>query len=319
MTESHRPKWRDWLSSHPEALSLLALLVLCGAMLFISDRFFTWENLSNVARQVSINAIIATGMTIVILTGGIDLSVGSVMALSMTFSAGAMLAGVSPWVGVAIGLGTGGAAGAINGVLIAYARLPAIIVTLAMMEIPRGLALFYTGGYPQSGLPESFAWLGRGALFGIQVPIIIMAAVVAAAFVLLTYFPVGRYLYSLGGNEEAARLSGVRVERYKLLAYVLSGATAALSGLVLSSRLMSGQPNAGLGFELDAIAAVVLGGTAITGGRGSIIGTLIGALTLGVLNNGLNLIGVSPYPQKIVKGLIILLAIYVGSLKRDHR
>jgi len=319
MTESTRPKWRDWLSSHPEALSLLALLVLCGAMLAVSGQFFTWENLSNVARQVSINAIIATGMTIVILTGGIDLSVGSVMALSMTFSAGAMLAGVSPWIGILIGLGTGVAAGAINGVLIAYARLPAIIVTLAMMEIPRGLALFYTGGYPQSGLPESFAWLGRGALLGIQIPIIIMAAVVAAAFVLLTCFPVGRYLYGLGGNEEAVRLSGVRVERYKLLAYVLSGATAALSGLVLSSRLMSGQPNAGLGFELDAIAAVVLGGTAITGGRGSIIGTLIGALTLGVLNNGLNLMGVSPYPQKIVKGLIILLAIYVGSLKRDQR
>lgn len=319
MTESTRPKWRDWLSSHPEVLSLLALFVLCGAMLVVSDQFFSWENLSNVARQVSINAIIATGMTIVILTGGIDLSVGSVMALSMTFSAGAMLAGVSPWVSILIGLGTGVVAGAINGVLIAYARLPAIIVTLAMMEIPRGLALFYTGGYPQSGLPETFAWLGRGALFGIQIPIIIMVAVVAAAFVLLTYFPVGRYLYGLGSNEEAVRLSGVRVERYKLLAYVLSGATAALSGLVLSSRLMSGQPNAGLGFELDAIAAVVLGGTAITGGRGSIIGTLIGALTLGVLNNGLNLMGVSPYPQKIVKGLIILLAIYVGSLKRDQR
>lgn len=319
MIASHRSRWRDWLSSHPEALSLMALVVLSGAMLFVSDRFFTWENLSNVARQVSINAIIATGMTIVILTGGIDLSVGAVMALSMTLSAGAMLAGISTWLAVMIGLGTGVLAGAINGVLIAYARLPAIIVTLAMMEIPRGFALFYTGGYPQSGLPASFGWLGRGAVAGIQSPIIIMLAVVGAAFVLLTYFPVGRYLYGMGGNEEAVRLSGIRVERYKLLAYILSGLTAALSGLVLSSRLMSGQPNAGLGFELDAIAAVVLGGTAITGGRGSILGTLIGAFTLGVLNNGLNLVGVSPYPQKIVKGLIILLAIYVGSLKRDRR
>jgi ribose transport system permease protein len=318
MSESNRPRWRDWLSSHPEALSLLALFVLCGAMLFVSDRFFTLENLSNVARQVSINAIIATGMTIVILTGGIDLSVGSVMTLSMTFSAGSMLAGVPPWLGILIGLGTGIAFGAANGVLIAYARLPAIIVTLATMEIPRGLALFYTGGYPQSGLPESFAWLGRGAVLGIQTPIIIMVVVFAAAFVLLTYFPVGRYLYGLGGNEEAVRLSGVRVERYKVLAYTLSGFTAAISGLVLSSRLMSGQPNAGIGFELDAIAAVVLGGTAITGGRGSIVGTLIGAFTLGVLNNGLNLMGVSPYTQKILKGLIILLAIYVGSIKRDR-
>lgn len=320
MIEGHsRRPWRGWLVRHPEALSFVALLVLCAAMLFVSDRFFAWENLSNVARQVSINAILATGMTIVILTGGIDLSVGSVMALSMTFSAGAMLAGLPVSLAVLIGLGTGVVCGAINGVLVAYARLPAIIVTLAMMEIPRGLALFYTGGYPQSGLPESFAWLGRNAVFGIQIPILIMLAVIAGAFVLLTFFPVGRYFYGLGGNEEAVRLSGVRVERYKLLAYVLSGATAALGGLVLSSRLMSGQPNAGLGFELDAIAAVVLGGTAITGGRGSIIGTLIGALTLGVLNNGLNLMGVSPYPQKIVKGLIILLAIYVGSFKRGRR
>lgn len=318
MSEPKRPPWRDWLSSHPEALSLLALLVLCAAMLFVSERFFSWENLSNVARQVSINAIIATGMTIVILTGGIDLSVGSVMTLSMTFSAGAMLAGIPPWAGVLIGLGTGVAFGAINGVLIAYARLPAIIVTLATMEIPRGLALLYTGGYPQSDLPASFAWLGRGAVLGLQMPIVIMLVVFAAAFVLLTWFPVGRYLYGLGGNEEAVRLSGVRVERYKLLAYVLSGFTAAIAGLVLSSRLMSGQPNAGVGFELDAIAAVVLGGTAITGGRGSIVGTLIGALTLGVLNNGLNLMGVSPYTQKILKGLIILLAIYVGSIKRDR-
>lgn len=318
MSDSSRPRWRDWLSRHPEALSLLALIVLCLAMLFVSDRFFSWDNLSNVARQVSINAIIAAGMTIVILTGGIDLSVGAVMALSMTFTAGSMLAGVPAWVGVCIGLATGLVFGAINGVLIAYARLPAIIVTLATMEIPRGLALLYTGGYPQSGLPASFAALGRGAVLGIQMPVVIMLAVFAAAHVLLTYFPVGRYLYGLGGNEEAVRLSGVRVERYKLLAYILSGFTAAISGLVLSSRLMSGQPNAGIGFELDAIAAVVLGGTAITGGRGSVVGTLIGALTLGVLNNGLNLMGVSPYTQKILKGLIILLAIYVGSLKRDR-
>ncbi len=318
MSEPKRRVWRDWLASHPEALSLLALLVLCVAMLFISDRFFTWENLSNVARQVSINAIIATGMTIVILTGGIDLSVGAVMALSMTLAAGSMLAGLPVWLGVLVGLGTGVAFGALNGLLIAYARLPAIIVTLATMEIPRGVALFYTGGYPQSGLPEPFAWLGRGAVLGIQMPILIMAAVFAAAWVLLARFPAGRYFYGLGGNEEAVRLSGVRVERYKLLAYILSGLTAAIGGLVLSSRLMSGQPNAGIGFELDAIAAVVLGGTAIAGGRGSIVGTLIGAFTLGVLNNGLNLMGVSPYTQKVLKGLIILLAIYVGSYKRPR-
>jgi ribose transport system permease protein len=316
VAEQPRGTWRSRLADNSTTLAFVGLLALCIAMAFVSDRFWTWDNLSNVARQVSINAIIATGMTIVILTGGIDLSVGAVMTLSMTFTAGAMLAGLPVPVAVFIGLATGAAFGALNGTLIGYARLPAIIVTLAMMEIPRGIALLYTGGYPQSGLPKSFEIFGRGEFFGLQMPILIMLVVFAAAFVLLKYFPAGRYFYGLGGNEEAVRLSGIRVERYKLLAYTLSGITASISGIVLASRLMSGQPNAGIGFELDAIAAVVLGGTAITGGRGSIIGTLIGAMTLGVLNNGLNLMSVSPYTQKILKGVIILLAIYAGSFKR---
>jgi ribose transport system permease protein len=316
--ETNFSKWRSRLSDNPTALAFVGLLGLCIAMAFVSDRFWAWDNLNNVARQVSINAIIATGMTIVILTGGIDLSVGSVMTLSMTFSAGAMLGGVPMPLAVLIGLATGAAFGAINGVLIAYGQLPAIIVTLANMEIPRGIALLYTKGYPQSGLPEQFAFFGRGEIGGLQVPILIMLVVFAGAFVLLRYFPAGRYFFGLGGNEEAVRLSGVPVRRYKLLAYTLSGFTAAISGIVLSSRLMSGQPNAGIGFELDAIAAVVLGGTSITGGRGSIVGTLIGALTLGILNNGLNLMGVSPYTQKVLKGVIILLAIYAGSFKRNR-
>jgi ribose transport system permease protein len=316
--EATHARAKRLFSDNPTALAFIGFVALCVAMAFVSDRFCTWDNLSNVARQVSINAIIATGMTIVILTGGIDLSVGAVMTLSMTFSAGALLAGLPMPIAVLIGLGTGAAFGALNGTLIGYARLPAIIVTLATMEIPRGIALLYTGGYPQSGLPQSFAIFGRGEVLGLQIPILIMLVVFAGAFVLLKYFPAGRYFYGLGGNEEAVRLSGVRVERYKLLAYTLSGITAAISGLVLSSRLMSGQPNAGIGFELDAIAAVVLGGTAITGGRGSIVGTLIGAMTLGVLNNGLNLMSVSPYTQKVLKGVIILLAIYAGSFRRNR-
>jgi ribose transport system permease protein len=316
MRESLLAKTARWMGRHPEALSLIGLVGLCVAMTLVSDRFLTWENLGNVGRQVSINGVIAVGMTIVILTGGIDLSVGAVMTLSMTFAAGAMLGGWPPALATGVGLATGAAFGAFNGLLVAYARLPAIIVTLATMEIPRGIALLYTGGYPQSGLPESFAWLGRGALFGVQMPIVVMLVVFAAAFTLLTYFPIGRYFYSIGGNEEAARLSGVRVERYKLLAYTLSGFCASVSGLVLASRLMSGQPNAGIGFELDAIAAVVLGGTSIAGGRGTIVGTLIGAFTLGVLNNGLNLMGVSPYTQKILKGVIILLAVCGGAFRR---
>lgn len=320
MTVSAGPqrRWRAWLAEHPSAFALAGLLALAVAMMFVSDRFLTWDNLGNIGRQVSINAIIATGVTLVIITGGIDLSVGAVMTLAMTFGAGAMLAGVPVPLAIALALLSGLLCGAVNGVLIAYARLPAIIVTLATMEIPRGVALLYTGGYPLSNLPAAFGPLGRGEILGVHVPTLVMIAVVLAGHVFLTRFVAGRAFYALGGNEEAARLSGLPVNRYKLLAYTLSGFTAALAGVVLSSRLMSGQPNAGIGFELDAIAAVVLGGTAITGGRGSIVGTLIGALTLGVLNNGLNLMGVSPYTQKILKGLIILLAIYVGSIKRDR-
>lgn len=312
------PRWRAWVEEHPSIFSLAGLLVLAVALTFVSDRFLTLENLGNIGRQVSINAIIATGMTLVIVSGGVDLSVGAVMTLAMTFGAGAMLAGVSvPW-SVTLALLTGLVCGAANGVLIAYARLPAIIVTLATMEIPRGIALLYTGGYPLANLPAAFGPLGRGEIFGVHVPTLVMLAVVLAGHIFLTRFVAGRALYALGGNEEAARLSGVPVRRYKLLAYSLSGFTAALAGIVLASRLMSGQPNAGVGFELDAIAAVVLGGTSITGGRGSVVGTLIGAVTLGVLNNGLNLMSVSPYTQKILKGGVILLAIYFGSFKRER-
>nr|WP_306823079.1 ribose ABC transporter permease [Pseudomonas fluorescens] len=286
-------------------------------MSLANDNFLTTSNLSNVLRQVSIIAIIAVGMTCAILTGGIDLSVGPVMALSGTLSAGLMVAGFPLELAVLAGLAVGALFGAGNGVFVAYARMPPIIVTLATMGIARGLALVYTGGYPISGLPEGFAFLGRGELLGVQVPILVMAVMYTLAFVLLNKTPIGRYIYAIGGNEEAARLSGVRVSRYKLLVYILSGLTAAVAGIVLSSRLMSGQPNAGVGFELDAIAAVVLGGTAIAGGRGAIIGTLVGAMMLGVLNNGLNLMGISPYIQNIIKGAIILLAIYI-SRSRDR-
>lgn len=313
----HRVKL--FFARNPVMYSVIGLALLCVTLSIVSSEFLTASNISNVLRQVSINAIIAVGMTIVILSGGIDLSVGSVMAMSMTTAAGAMLAGFSPMVGIAMALLSGVICGAINGTLISYLGLPAIIVTLATMEIPRGIALLYTNGYPLSGLPESFAFWGRGEVLGIQTPIIIMAVVFLVAYVLLNKYPVGRYIYGIGGNEEAVRLSGIRVQRYKFLAYTLSGLTAAISGVVLSSRLMSGQPNAGVGFELDAIAAVVLGGTAITGGRGHILGTLVGALTLGVLNNGLNLMEVSPYMQKILKGVIILLAIYAGTVKRADR
>jgi len=296
----------------PAFYPFVGLLVVTVFMIFASDKFLTGANLENIARQVSINAIIAVGMTCVILTGGIDLSVGPVMALSGTLTTGLMVAGVPAPLAIMIGLLIGAGFGVGNGIFVAYLKMPPIIVTLATMGIARGLGLMYTDGYPIAGMPEWFSWLGRGSLFGVQVPILVMLVTYLLAWVLLQQTRVGRYIYAIGGNEEAVRLSGVRASRYKLLVYSISGLTAAIAGLVLASRLMSGQPNAGVGFELDAIAAVVLGGASIAGGRGVILGTLVGAMLLGVLNNGLNMLGVSPYVQSVIKGGIILLAIFIS-------
>ncbi|WP_346825651.1 ABC transporter permease [Serratia inhibens] len=308
-------RWEKRLH-HPAVLPFIGFVILFALMSGLNDSFLTVNNLSNVGRQVSINAIIAVGMTCAILTGGIDLSVGPVMALSGSIAAGLMLAGIPIPVAMLAALLIGALFGLANGACIAYLRMPPIIVTLASMGIARGLALLYTGGYPISGLPDLFSFFGRGTLLGIQVPILIMAGVYVLAWIMLNHLSFGRYVYAIGGNEEAARLSGIRVPRYKMLVYVVSGLTASLAGLVLTSRLMSGQPNAGTGFELDAIAAVVLGGAAISGGKGAIIGTLVGAMMLGVLNNGLNLMSVSPYIQNVVKGAIILAAIYLSSARR---
>lgn len=294
------------------AYPLIGMLLVCVVMSFADADFLSVANLLNIVRQVSINGVIAIGMTYVILSGGIDLSVGSILALSGTLSAGLLLAGLSPVLAVAAGLASGVAIGVLNGVLVAYMGMPSIIVTLATMGIARGLALLYTGGYPIDGLPDWFGLLGRGKLLGVPYPVLLMLVVFALAWVLLARTPFGRYVHAIGGNEDATRLSGVRVKRNKLMVYAISGLTAAIAGLVLASRLMSGQPSAGVSFELDAIAAVVIGGTPITGGRGSVIGTLIGALTLGVLNNGLNMMGISPYLQIVIRGVIILFAIYVG-------
>ncbi|MGI4748255.1 MAG: ABC transporter permease, partial [Janthinobacterium lividum] len=285
-------------------------------MVFASDSFLSYGNITNILRQVSINALIAVGMTFVILTGGIDLSVGAVMALCGTVAAGLMAAGMSGALALVLCLLLGCGFGLANGAFVAFAGMPPIIVTLATMGIARGLGLIYTGGYPISGLPRWINWFGEGRVLGLQTPIIIMLVVYIVGWVLLERTPFGRYVYAIGGNETATRLSGVRVARSKLIIYGISGFTAAIAAVVLTGRLMSGQPNAGQGFELDAIAAVVLGGTSIAGGRGSLIGTLLGALLLGVLNNGLNMVGVNPYVQTVVKGVIILLAIYIGRERR---
>jgi len=307
------------LYREPMMFTITALILLCIIMALFTPDFMTAANISNVLRQVTINAILAVGMTFVILSSRIDLSVGSIMAFTGTMMAAAMADfGLSIPVAIAIGVFIGALFGLINGALVAYAKLPAIIVTLAMMQIPRGLGLLYTGGYPLNGLPQEFSIFGRGYFLGIiPVPIIIMAAVYLVAYVMLNHLSIGRYIYSIGGNEEAVRLSGIKTKLYIIIPFVISGITAAIGGTIITSRLMSGQPMAGEGFELDAIAAVVLGGTDIAGGRGHIIGTLVGTIMLGVLTNGLNLIGVSPYVQRIFKGLIIIAAVYLSSRKRD--
>lgn len=297
----------------PLALPLAGLIVVSILMGLASDNFFGVNNIMNVLRQVSVVGILAVGMTFVILTGGIDLSVGAVMALVGTLSAGLMVnTGLPASIALPAGLFIGLGIGIFNGALVAWGKMPAIIVTLATMGMARGLGLIYSGGYPVSGIPSWISWFGVGRIGVVPVPVVIMVVIYAIAWVLLQRTAFGRHVYALGGNELAARLSGVKTQRVKLAVYGISGVTAALAALILTGRLMSGQPNAGVGFELDAIAAVVLGGTAIAGGRGLILGTLIGAVLLGILNNGLNLMGINPYLQDVIKGFIILLAIYIG-------
>lgn len=297
----------------PLALPLAGLVVVSILMGLASDNFFSFNNIMNVLRQVSVVGILAVGMTFVILTGGIDLSVGAVMALVGTLSAGLMVnSGLPASLALPAGLFIGLGIGLFNGALVAWGKMPAIIVTLATMGMARGLGLIYSGGYPVSGIPSWISWFGVGRIGVVPVPVVIMVVIYAIAWVLLQRTAFGRHVYALGGNELAARLSGVKTRRVKLAVYGISGVTASFAALILTGRLMSGQPNAGVGFELDAIAAVVLGGTAIAGGRGLILGTLIGAVLLGILNNGLNLVGINPYLQDVIKGAIILLAIYIG-------
>lgn len=301
------------LKHSPLILPLVGLIVVSAVMAVASDNFFSIANITNVLRQQSIIGILAIGMTFVILTGGIDLSVGAVMALCGTLGAGIMVnMGMPGVVGLLAMIVIGVLFGAFNGVLVAWGQMPAIIVTLATMLIARGLGLVYSGGYPISGMPSWISWFGVGRLGGVPVPIIIMVVLYAVAWVLLQRTSFGRHVYAVGGNETAARLSGVNTKRVKLYVFLISGFTSAMAAIVLSGRLMSGQPGAGVAFELDAIAMVVLGGAAISGGRGLIIGTLIGAVLLGIINNGLNLMGINPYLQDVIKGFIILLAIYIG-------
>lgn len=296
---------------------LMGLLLLCFVLTFLSDNFFTLDNWLNILRQVSINALIAFGMTFVILTGGIDLSVGSVLALSSAVAAGLMAHGTNGLFAMAIGIFAGLAMGALNGVIITKGRVAPFIATLATMTVFRGATLVYTEGRPITGFSNelSFQMIGRGYFLGIPVPVVLMLVAYAALYVVLKKTTFGRHTYAIGGNEEATRLSGIRVDRLKIWIYSLTGGLSALAGLILTSRLNSAQPTAGIAYELDAIAAVVLGGTSLSGGRGWIFGTLVGALIIGILNNGLNLLNVSSFYQQVIKGVVILLAVILDRRK----
>ena len=301
-----------------ELTTVIALIILMAVITIINSNFLTANNLLNLLLQVTSNALIAFGMTFVILTGGIDLSVGSILALSSARTAGLLGSGMPVTLAILISLILGCILGMMNGLLISYGKLAPFIVTLATMTIFRGATLVYTNGNPiTKGLSDTFLFqfLGQGYIVGIPFPVIIMFIVFIVLYVLLHKTAFGKSVYAIGGNEKAAYISGVKLNKVKIIIYSISGIMASISGLIITSRLSSAQPTAGASYEMDAIAAVVLGGTSLSGGKGRILGTLIGALIIGVLNNGLNIIGVSAFWQQVVKGVVILIAVLIDRFK----
>ncbi len=295
---------------------LVVLVILVALMAAIAPNFASTDNLLNIARSISINAILAAGLTFVILTSGIDLSVGSIVAVSGVVSVLAAVHGFNALWAVVFGLAAGALAGLVNGWLTAYLSLAAFIVTLGTMSFLRGLGYTMTDGQPIVTNKLNFRILGNGYVLGIPIPVIIMAIVYLAAWFVLERTRYGRHVYAVGANAEAARLAGVRVKRVILSVYVIGGLCAGLAGIIFAARVVSAQPTAGTGYELDAIAAVVLGGTSLAGGRGRIIGTLIGSVILGVLSTGLILMNVPFFTQLLVKGCVIVLAVAIDSLKQ---
>lgn len=300
--------------------SLVVLVVFCVVIALLNPRFLTVSNLLNILRQTSVNSVIAVGMTFVILTGGIDLSVGSVLAIAGAVAATMIAHGNNTYLTIIAALAIGAGIGAFNGFIISKGKLQPFIATLGVMTLARGYTLVFTDGKPIStgsaANATAFGNVGAGYFLGIPLPIYIMILVFAAAYYILRHTRVGRYIYSLGCNEEATIYSGINTDRIKVLVYTISGFLAALAGIIITARLSSAQPQAGSGYELDAIAAVVLGGTSMAGGTGGIFGTIIGALIIGVLNNSLNLMDVSSYYQQLLKGVVILIAVLLDRKQR---
>ena len=292
---------------------LISFLILFVILSFAHPNFLSTGNITNVLRQVSINGILAIGMTFVILTGGIDLSVGSTLAVAGVV-AGSLVTGGEPFnpaVAFLAAIAVGGLVGTVNGTLVARFGVPAFVATLGMLSMARGATLLYSDGRPIPNLSPAFRWLGQGFVAGVPVPVIIFLAVFVVAWIVLRFTVHGRWVYAVGGNVKSARTAGIPTRSVIFSVYLLMGALAGLAGAILTARTTSALPQAGLGYELDAIAAVVIGGTSLTGGLGSVGYTLIGALIIGIISNGLDLMGVSSYYQQVIKGAIIVVAVLV--------
>lgn len=299
--------------------SIVLVFFLIVAFFSLANQYFlTWPNWLNLVRQSSINGILAIGVTFVILTKGIDLSVGSIMAIAGMMAASLVTETNEHFVlfGILAGLAAGAALGLVNGVLVAAVKVPPFVVTLGMLSVARGLTLIFSEGRPIPNLSAPFKWIGSGQVFYIPVPILILFLVFVIGWTVLNYTTFGRYVYAVGGNEKAARTSGVSTKIIVGATYVISGLLAGLAGLVLTARTTAALPQAGIGYELDAIAAVVIGGTSLAGGRGSLLGTLIGALIIGTINNGMDLMGVSSYYQQVLKGTIIVVAVIADQIRK---
>lgn len=318
MSKNNKPNNNIAVSMIKSNAGIISVLLLIGFVLSImSPVFLTTSNIISVLLQISNNMFLALGMTLVIILGGIDLSVGSIVAMSGTLTVGFIVTnGMPMWLALVAGLLMGVACGCFNGIIVAKFRVPAFIVTLAMMNMARGIAYIYSGGRSTRIMDDNFMKIGTGQLFGlIPYPVIYMIILVIIFIVLLNKTKFGTYIYAVGGNRESAHLSGVPIKKVEIAVYTISGFLAAFAGLVLCSRMFSGQPAAGSGYEMDAIAACVLGGVSMSGGVGRISGTIFGAVVIGIISNGLNLMGVSSFWQLLVKGAIILIAVLIDSQK----
>ena len=305
--------------------SLLALAVMVVVLSMASEQFLTVPNLRNILLQISVNLCLSIGMTLIILTGGIDLSVGAILGLSGAIAAGLLKNGLAlKFLGVQLQFTTGGAIvagiftglalGWFNGIVITRFKLPPFVATLGMLSIGRGLTMLWTNGFPITALGSTFGFIGAGFLFGVPMAVWLSAVLVAVFYFISIHTTLGRYIYAVGGSEKAAAFAGLNGNRIKVWVYTLAGGLAGVAGLILTARLDAADPKAGLGYELDSIAAVVIGGTSLSGGRGSILGTVLGCLIIGVLNNGLVLLEVSPFWQQVIKGLVILVAVAVDKM-----